>query len=180
MVGVRHLAWLAPSSRERFLLQAGTAGRGREPVTLHLLFGTPQGEHARRAAEQVHPGRRTVAAVYRILRESGTSVRWPDEDLARAIRQTTGFDPAELMPAVLEILEQAAVLSRERVDGGWIVSVLEVSERRDLSASVRFSEGERARAAMENGTRWLLRASAVEILEAVAAPSVASPGQSGA
>jgi hypothetical protein len=178
--GVRHLVWLAPSSRERFLLQAGAAGRLGEAVTLHLLFGTPAAERARAGIDQIYPRRRTVAAVYRILRERGPSIRLPDEDLAGAVREATGSDPTELMPAVLEILEQAGVLSRERVDGGWIVNLPEVAERRDLGMSPRFSEGERARAALETGMRWLLTAPAVEILEAVAAAAVATPAQSGA
>jgi single-stranded-DNA-specific exonuclease len=180
VAGVRHLVWLTPTSRERFVLQAGAAGRGREPVTLHLLFGPPEAERAGSVAERVHPGRRTVAAVYRVLRERGPSVRLPDDGLMQAIQQATGFEPTELMPAVLEILEQAGIVGRERVDGGWIVSVPELGERRDLGTSVRFSEGERARAALERGIRWMLTASSMEILEAVAAASVASPAQSGA
>lgn len=180
LAGVRHLVWLAPSSRERFLLQAAAAGRPGEGVTLHLLFGAADAERARSAADTMHPGRRTVAAVYRVLRERGPSIRLPDEDLAGAVREATGSDPTELIPPVVEILEQAGVLSRERLDGGWIVSLPEVGERRDLGRSHRFSEGEHARAALESGIRWLLTAPAVEILEAVAAASVATPAQSGA
>ncbi|MDR5684275.1 MAG: single-stranded-DNA-specific exonuclease RecJ [Armatimonadota bacterium] len=180
IAGVRHLVWLAPPSREGFLLRAAAAGRGRESVTMHLLYGPADAERARRAVQTTHPTRATVAAVYRILRRKGSSARWPDADLAEAIRTTTGLDPTELVPAVLEILEQAGILSRERVDGGWTVNLPEADGRRDLGLSIRFAEGERTRAAREEGIRWSLAASAMQILEAVAAPSVASGAPSGA
>ncbi len=142
-----HLVWRSPQSQALFLLQAASAAPGRERVTLHLAFDR---EDLRRAEEALdaYPTRPTLTSVYRRLRAG-------IHPLASAV----------VLPAALAILEELGVVAR--TEQGWRVR----PGRADLRTSGRFLEGEVLRRAVKRGARWMLRAGAVEILEALAGPA---------
>ncbi len=152
---VDHVVWLTPQPQALFLLQAACAAPGRERATLHLAFGVEDVRRARQAWEEAYPSRRALAAVYRRL-QGGT---WP-------------LASAQALPEALAILEELGVV--ERAEGRW--KVRPGHPRADLRASERFREGEALRKALEQGIQWMGRASAVEILEAVAGPAAPPAG----
>ncbi len=142
-----HLVWRSPQSQGLFLLQAASAAPGRERVTLHLAFDRGDLRRAEEALE-AYPSRSTLTSVYRRLRAG----IYP---LASAVA----------LPAALAILEELGVAAR--TEQGWRVQ----PGRADLRTSGRFLEGEVVRRAVKRGARWMLRAGAVEILEALAGPA---------
>ncbi|MDR7416563.1 MAG: single-stranded-DNA-specific exonuclease RecJ [Armatimonadota bacterium] len=150
-----HVVWRVPQPRALFLLQAACAASGRERVTLHLAFDAEDGRRVREAWEEAYPSRKTLARAYRRLRAG--------------VRPVTS---AESLPAALAILAELGVV--EEVGGEW--RVCPGQKRADLAASDRFLEGEEIRRALEQGIRWMRRAGAVEVLEAVAGPAVPPVG----
>ncbi len=178
--GARRLVWLGPTAREVFLQQAAGGMDSGDQVTLVLAFGQEDLRRARAEWESRHPGRQSLAAVYRLLRDLGGAARWPDDYLARRVGEATGLDPRLAVPAALDVLEAADLLRRERVAGGWRVQLCAAEDRKDLASVLRFAEGERSRAAFEAGSRWLVSCPALEVLEQVAAGSVAARTGSGA
>lgn len=178
--GTRRLVWLGPTALELFLQQAGCGLGTREQPTLVLAFGREDVARARTEWESRHPPRKALAAVYRLLREAGGEAAWPDDFLAGRVREATGLDPRLVVPAALHVLEAADLLQKEKVPGGWRVRLCPAEERKDLTAVLRFAEGERSRAAFASGARWLAGCSAVEVLERVAGGSVAASARSGA
>ena len=178
--GARTLVWLGPTAKENFLQQAGHALHGQGQAALVLAFGPPDLADARREWESRHPSRRTLATLYRLLQGWQGELRWPDPALAEAVRSRTGLDPALAVPAAVHVFEGAGLLQRERTAGGWKLHLCAAEGRKDLGSVLRFAEGERSRAAFEAGSRWMLGASAVEVLEQVASPAVAAPLESGA
>ncbi len=176
----RTLVWLAPTAREVFLQQAGCGSGPRDQATLVLAFDRDGLRAARREWESRHPSRHTLAAIYRLLQQRHGEVRWPDPGLEAAVREATGLDPALAVPASLHVFEAAGLLTRERVPGGWKVQLCAVEDRKDLGSVPRFAEGEASRAAFEAGSRWMMSAPAVDVLERVAGASLAARPGSGA
>lgn len=150
-----HVVWRVPQPRALFLLQAACAASGRERVTLHLAFDAEDGRRIREAWEEVYPSRKTLVRAYRRL--------WA------GVRPVTS---AQNLPAALAILAELGVV--EEVGGEWRVNP--GRKRADLAGSDRFLEGEEVRRTLEGGIRWMLGASALEILEAVAGPAVPPAG----
>ncbi|MFN3285329.1 MAG: hypothetical protein ACK45F_03530, partial [bacterium] len=178
--GAKRRVWLGPTAKEVFLQQAAGGVDSGDQVTLVLAFGQEDVRRARAEWESRHPSRQGLAAVYRLLRDLGGEVRWPDDLLAQRVHEATGLDPRLAVPAALDVLEAAHLLRRERVAGGWRVQLCGVEGRKDLASVLRFAEGERSRAAFEAGSRWLVSCPALEVLEQVAAGSVAARTGSGA
>lgn len=173
-------AWLAPTAREVFLQQAGCGLEDRDGATLVLAFGPEALHRARLEWNSRHPPRKALAAMYRLLQQLPGQPRWPDDELAARVRDSTGLDPRLAVPAALSVLEAAELVRRERAAGGWRVELCPSEGRKDLGAVLRFAEGERSRAAFEAGARWLVGCPAVEVLERVASGSVAGRAPSGA
>lgn len=178
--GARRLVWLGPTAKEVFLQQAAGGVESGGQVTLVLAFGQEDLRRARAEWESRYPSRQALAAVYRLLRDLGGEVRWPDDHLARRVHEATGLDPRLAVPAAFHVLEAADLLRRERVAGGWRVQLCAAEGRKELGSVLRFAEGERSRAAFDAGSRWLASCAALEVLEQVAAGSVAARTGSGA
>ncbi len=178
--GARTLVWLAPTAKENLLQQAGCGLHGQRQTALVLAFGPQTLKAARREWESRHPPRRALAAVYRLLQGWQGELRWPDPALAEAVRSRTGLDPALAVPASVHVFEASGLLRRERSTGGWKLSLCATEGRKELGSVLRFAEGERSRAAFEAGSRWMLAAPAVEVLEQVASPAVAARADWGA
>ncbi|MDR7580059.1 MAG: hypothetical protein QN148_01995, partial [Armatimonadota bacterium] len=178
--GARRLVWLGPTAKEVFLQQAAGGVESGGQVTLVLAFGQEDLRRARAEWESRYPSRQALAAVYRLLRDLGGEVRWPDDHLARRVHEATGLDPRLAVPAAFQVLEAADLLRRERVAGGWRVQLCAAEGRKELGSVLRFAEGERSRAAFDAGSRWLASCAALEVLEQVAAGSVAARTGSGA
>jgi single-stranded-DNA-specific exonuclease len=178
--GVRRLVWLGPTAREVFLQQAACGLGPHDQAALFLAFGREELPRARAEWESRHPPRAALVAIYRLLRESGGEAGWPDEALSRRVQEATGLDPRLAVPAAVQVLEAADLVVREKVAAGWRLRLCPADGRKDLGAVLRFAEGERSRAAFASGSRWLATCPAVEVLERVAAASVADSAQSGA
>ncbi len=177
--GAQRLVWASPTAREVFLQQAG-CGLDRGKASLVLAYGREEWLRARAEWESLHPSRQTLAAVWRLLRDRPGELRWPDPTLAQQVRDATGLDPSLVVPAALHVFEAAGLARRERVFGGWRAELLPAEDRKDLGSVLRFAEGECSRAAFEAGSRWMLHAAALEVLEQVASGSVAASVESGA
>jgi hypothetical protein len=151
----------------------GLAGRG---ATIVLAYQREDVERNRAALDERHPSRPRLAALYRVLKEEGPgTLLWPGETLSRAL-QAAGVSPGAIEPA-LDTLAEAGVIQRELVEGRWRIDLLpEVSghdvkegSRRDLTASLRFAEGARERAAQEALIPWAF-GPASAILRVLAGP----------
>ncbi|MBM3450571.1 MAG: hypothetical protein FJX78_06255, partial [Armatimonadetes bacterium] len=165
--GVRHLVWLAfPDDWHTFLIQAASAGLGREEATLHVAFGEEEVARARARLEARHPSRRALAALFRVLRSRPTPIPWPDADLAAAVADNGGPAPADIEPA-LRILVEAGVVRMTGGDGEWRIEVAPADRRYELRDAIAYAEGESSRAAFAFAVARLSRAGAA-ILEAAA------------
>ncbi|HEY6103401.1 MAG TPA: hypothetical protein VI007_09295, partial [bacterium] len=80
-----------------------------------------------------------LTSVFKAIRARGADAAWPDETLAAALdgpvpsRRTIGV--------ALDVLAEAGVILREFDGDRWRLALAEEAGRRDLSTSLRYTEG---------------------------------------
>jgi hypothetical protein len=138
---------------------------GHRPVTLTLAAGADDRDRYRRVLDAQVPGRDTLVAVYRALRDwrGERPFMWPGEAAeAHLAAAVPGLERAAV-EAACDIFVEAGLASRESVPGGSQIELVAGAGRRDLAVSLRHREGRRARAAFEAGAAWMLAASPPEV-----------------
>lgn len=143
----------------------GLAGRG---ATVVLVYLREDVDRHRALLDERYPPRSRLAALYRIMREHAEgTLMWPGDPLGPVLAGD-GWSPASV-EAALDTLDEAGIIQREVVDGRWRIDLLQDAGRRDLGTSLRFAEGARERAALEDLIPWAF-GPASAILRTLAGP----------
>ncbi len=167
---VRHVVIASlPPDCERFAEALGPAGFDQRPVTVTVLCSPDEIPIRRSLLDARAPDRPLLASIYRVLRQwrGGESFWWPDD----ATWTHLGGALPDLTPttvdAAVAIFEEAGLAARETIGERSEIQLLAAS-RRDLTASLRYREGRRDRAAFEECARWMFRATGIQLLQAAA------------
>ncbi len=157
-----------PQSRTQLREVAALAGLAGKGASVVLAYNQGDVERTRARLEERFPPRNRLADLFRLLREAPRdALIWPGEALGRIL------GPADWTPvateAALDTLAEAGVIQREAVEGRWRIDLAAGQDRRDLTASARFAEGSRERAALEALIPWAF-GPASAILRAVVNP----------
>lgn len=133
-----------PYDRAELVDWLGATGADGRQAAVTLLYSRGDVQAAERVLAELHPGREALAAIFRAVRNRagapGGAV-WPDDALAASLeaavpsRRTVGIG--------LDVLAEAGVLLREYDGERWRITLPEQGPRRDLSASLRYTEGNR-------------------------------------
>jgi hypothetical protein len=128
-----------PANRAELAEWMGMAGLDGRQATVTLAYARAQLKQVEQRLAEEYPSRAVLAAVYKVVRDLGAQAAWPDEALGRAL---DGQVPARRTIGVaLDVLTEAGVIIREFDGDRWRMSVVEGSGRRDLSTSLRYTEG---------------------------------------
>jgi hypothetical protein len=162
-----------PWDREAFLAACGAAGLDHRPATVTLAFGRDDAE-ARGACLDAHaPDREMLVKIYRALRDwtGDQPFLWPDAETWTRLSAALPEVPREGVGAACAILEEAGLAVREGGAAGpvWRVQLVAIDGRKDLTASIRYREGLRDRAASLAFASWAGSASPAEIARAILA-----------
>jgi single-stranded-DNA-specific exonuclease len=151
------------------LALCGAALGGHRPVTITLAAGADDCARYRRALEERAPGRETLAAVYRALRDwrGDAPFAWPDDTAWAHLAAAVPGVAREAIDAACDIFVEAGLASRETGTGGSQVQLNPAAGRRELAASFRYREGRRAREAFEAGAAWMTGAATQDVERAL-------------
>lgn len=137
---VRHVIIAGlPSNRAELAEWMGMAGLDGRQATVTLAYGREHLREVERTLAEEHPSREVLAHVFRAVRARGARATWPDDTLAAALddqihsRRTIGV--------ALDILAEAGVVLREFDGERWQLSLPADGVRRDLTTSLRYTEG---------------------------------------
>lgn len=161
-----------PADRAELAEWIGTAGQTGRQATITLLYGPDDLTAQERALAEIHPSRDVLAAVFRAVRGHGGAA-WPDEDLAAALDGVVSS--RRMIGIALDVLAEAGVVAREFDGERWRITLPEDGGRRDLTTSVRYTEGQREVAELGALGRFAF-GPLVAILRAVAAGAPESNG----
>jgi single-stranded-DNA-specific exonuclease len=170
---VRHVVLASlPPDREQLADAPGALGFGERPVSVTALFRADEIPSRRRALDARAPDRAGLATLYRVLAQwrGDEPFVWPDDATWRRLSEALPHLVPSAVDAALAIFEEAGVASRETVGTRYEIQFL--STRGDLAASLRYREGRREREAFEECARWTVRASPIQLLQAVAGKGV--------
>lgn len=157
-----------PQSRTQLWEVAALGGLAGRSATVVLAYRREDVDRHRALLDERYPPRSRLASLYRALREHGQgTLMWPGDPLGPVLAGD-GWSPASV-EAALDTLDEAGIIQREVVDGRWRIDLLQDAGRRDLGASLRFAEGARERAALEDLIPWAF-GPASAILRTLAGP----------
>ena len=128
-----------PPNRSELAEWMGMAGLDGRQATVTLAYGREHLRQLEQSLAEEHPSRDVLASVFKAVRARGAQAAWPDDTLAGALdgqissRRTIGV--------ALDVLAEAGVVLREFDGERWRLSLPEDSGRRDLSTSLRYTEG---------------------------------------
>ena len=166
-----------PRDRAEFAEWIGMAGLDGRQAGVTLLYGSDDLKTAEASLAEIHPGRDVLAAVFKAVREQAGrpgGASWPDETLAAALNGAVRSQ--RTIGIALDVLSEATVLQREFDGERWRLSVPGESGRRDLSTSVRYTEGQREAAELSRLAGFAFGPLA-EILRAVAGVGAVPSGK---
>ena len=133
-----------PGDRAELVEWIGTTGTDGRQATVLLLYGREDLREAEAVLVEIHPPRETLAAIFRAVRErlgQPGGVAWPDDELAAGL---AGVVPSRRTIGIgLDVLAEAGVIQREYDGERWRITLPEDGARRDLTVSVRYTEGNR-------------------------------------
>jgi len=128
-----------PPNRAEFAEWMGMAGLDGRQATVTLAYGREHLRQLEQSLAEEHPSRDVLASVFKAVRARGAQAAWPDDTLAGAL---DGQIPSRRTIGVaLDVLAEAGVVLREFDGERWRLSLPEDSGRRDLSTSLRYTEG---------------------------------------
>lgn len=128
-----------PSDRAELAEWMGMAGLDGRQATVTLAYGR---EHLREVEQRLaeeHPSREVLASVFRAVRARGAEATWPDDALAAAL--DSQIPARRTIGVALDVLAEAGVILREFDGERWRLTLPESGSRRDLSTSLRYTEG---------------------------------------
>jgi len=139
------------------LAVAGLGGRG---ATIELSYGPSAIAAAQATLDTQFPPRELLVRCYRGLRAASGAQPWTWSEEEARERPDLGLPPGAFGPA-MEILVEAGAISREDTDRGAARYTFATPDGRvDLSASLRYQEGERERAGWADLRTWITGPSA--------------------
>ncbi|HET7264898.1 MAG TPA: single-stranded-DNA-specific exonuclease RecJ [bacterium] len=146
------------------LAACGAVLTGHRPVTITLAAGTCDRDRYRRTLEGQAPGRETLAAVYRALRDwrGDRPFVWPDAAAPAQLRAAVAGLESRTVEAACDVFVEAGLATRETVPEGSLIQLCAGAGRRDLATSLRHREGRRSREAFETGAARMLGMSVSE------------------
>jgi hypothetical protein len=128
-----------PANRAELAEWLGMGGLDGRQGTITLAYARAHLRDVEQRLAEEYPSRDVLAAVFKAVRGLGTQAAWPDEALGTAL---DGQVPARRTIGVaLDVLAEAGVIVREFDGDRWRLSLAEGSGRRDLSTSLRYTEG---------------------------------------
>lgn len=179
---IRHVVlYHMPFGATEFNQMSGRAGRDGGPASIHLLYSARDARINERLLDALAPGRDELVTLYRALqtmwrRELGTSgergLDATDLDIAQmclAIDARTPVDERSV-PCGLSIFEELGFVRVTGFDGTRRLEMVENPGRVELSNSILYLEGLRARMEFARFRAWALNASAHDMLARVNRP----------
>ena len=128
-----------PANRSELAEWMGLAGLDGRQSTVTLAYGREHMREVERRLAEEYPSREALTSVFKAIRARGADAAWPDEALAAALdslvpsRRTIGI--------AIDVLAEAGVILREFDGDRWRLTLAEGAGRRDLSTSLRYTEG---------------------------------------
>lgn len=135
--------------------QIGLGGLDGRQSTVTLAYRREDLAGLRARLRERHPSREMLADLYRAIRTltaGGTTVTWPDGPLMEQMagiglsRRTVGTG--------LDILAEAGVLQREYDGEQWRITLPADEVKRELTTSLRYTEGQREAAGLDAVEAW--------------------------
>ncbi len=179
---IRHVVlYHMPFGSIEFNQMSGRAGRDGLPATVHLLYSTRDAHINERLLDALAPERGELVTLYRALQTMWRSSRGrtgdadfaaSDIDIAQmclAIDARTPVDERSVT-AGLSIFEELGFLHVDGFDDGRRICMAENPGRVELSRSIRYLEGLRARREFSAFRGWALEASASDMLTRINRP----------
>ncbi len=149
-----------------FNQQSGRAGRDGDAAEIHLLFGERDRNINDFIINREAPTLHTLRMIYKGMRglaPEGT-LRMPNADIA-AVLDADVVD-ARTIAAALRIFADADLVTVATEDDGRVIVFHDVKEKRDLTRTARFQEGEAEREAFQKFAGIVLRED-TELLRAI-------------
>jgi len=128
-----------PSNRAELAEWMGMAGLDGRQAAVTLAYGREQLREVEHALAEESPSREALARVFRAVRARGPQAMWPDDALAAAIGEP--LPSARTIGVALDVLAEAGVVLREFDGERWRLALPADGARRDLSTSLRYTEG---------------------------------------
>ena len=179
---IRHVVlYHMPFGATEFNQMSGRAGRDGAPARIHLLYSSRDARINERLLDALAPGREELVTLYRALqtmwrRAAGGpgphALDASDLDIAQmclAIDARTPVDERSI-PCGLSIFEELGFVRVTGFDDGRRLEMVENPGRVELSNSIRYLEGLRARVEFSAFRTWALDAPAHDMLSRVNRP----------
>ncbi|MDY4041642.1 MAG: single-stranded-DNA-specific exonuclease RecJ [Collinsella sp.] len=181
--GIRHVVlYHLPFSATEFNQMSGRAGRDGAPASIHLLYSARDARINERLLADLAPERGELVVLYRALqtmwragtRRTPAGLAATDADLAGLCAQIDAAAalPERAVPAALGIFEELGFIRTSAPARERLIEVVESPGHVDLTRSIRYLEGIRARMAFSAFRNWALEASAHDMLARVNRPIV--------
>lgn len=179
---VRHVVlYHMPFCATEFNQMSGRAGRDGSPAQIHLLYSSRDARINERLLDAAAPQRDELVTLYRALqtmarRQQGlTGERGftaSDIDISQMCLAIDARTPVEerMVPCALSIFEELGFLTISGFDGDRLIEMAKNPGKVDLSQSIRYLEGIRARVEFSAFRGWALSASAHDMLANINRP----------
>lgn len=179
---VRHVVlYHMPFCATEFNQMSGRAGRDGSPARIHLLYSSRDARINERLLDAAAPQRDELVTLYRALqtmarRRQGQTgdrrISASDVDISQMCLAIDARTPVEerAVPCALAIFEELGFLTISGFDGDRSIEMVQNPGKVDLSQSIRYLEGIRARVEFSAFRGWALSASAHDMLANVNRP----------
>lgn len=179
---VRHVVlYHMPFCATEFNQMSGRAGRDGSPAQIHLLYSSRDARINERLLDAAAPQRDELVTLYRALqtmarRQRGKTgdgrISASDIDISQMCLAIDARTPVEerTVPCALAIFEELGFLTISGLDGDRSIEMAQNPGKVELSQSIRYLEGIRARVEFSAFRGWALSASAHDMLANVNRP----------
>ena len=179
---VRHVVlYHMPFCATEFNQMSGRAGRDGSLAQIHLLYSSRDARINERLLDAAAPQRDELVTLYRALqtmarRQQGQTgdrrISASDIDISQMCLAIDARTPVEerMVPCALAIFEELGFLTISGFDNNRSIEMVQSPGKVDLSQSIRYLEGIRARVEFSAFRGWALSASAHDMLANVNRP----------
>ena len=179
---VRHVVlYHMPFGSIEFNQMSGRAGRDGQTAQVHLLYSARDARINERLLDAAAPGREELVTLYRALqtmwranrgRTGEGDIDATDLDIAQMCLAIDARSPVEerSVSCGLAVFEELGFAEVERVRDGRRIRMADRPGRVELSRSIRYLEGLRARLEFSDFRDWALAAPASDMLSRINRP----------
>ena len=179
---VRHVVlYHMPFGSIEFNQMSGRAGRDGQPAHVHLLYSSRDARINERLLDAAAPGREELVTLYRALqtmwranrgRTGAGDIDATDLDIAQMCLAIDARSPVEerSVSCGLAVFEELGFAEVEQARGTRTIRMAERPGRVELSRSIRYLEGLRARLEFSDFRDWALAAPASDMLSRINRP----------